>query len=423
MPANRRSLAITDSYRRHLSALVRGADRMARVQWRKLDWANLDRSFLPIHLTVLANVRQAQLEAVRLTSGYLGAYLSSELGEHVDPPTLKAADYVGRSVTDRDLASSLNSPLIKVKVANKSGMPDPMGLGLRTMIAVVDVNVKHAARQSLQDAMETDERIVGWKRAVSGTCAACDGMADGSTLPAGTPLEIHPNCECVSEAVVKTTAPPVQVLDHAGSPAPGMAMYNSSLHGSARAALATEERAALDDALASMKQAHEWPEADAIPIRPLDPIGSMGSFRARGGVPQEISINEGLGVNQTATTVAHEMGHYLDNLLGKQMVEEGFTASRDFASAVPDFVAEKSAVGRALRGFLEVARESPTMRLAKSSLDEKNWAYINAPEEIWARAYSQWVTGKTSTQNSWEFGDFEPIGKAIEKVLKAAKLR
>ena len=70
-----------------------------------------------------------------------------------------------------------------------------------------------------------------------------------------------------------------------------------------------------------------------------------------------------------------------------------------------------------------MARESPTMRIARSSLDDDAWEYINAPQEIWARAYSQWVTGKMSRQSSWKIGDFDPVGKAVENVLRAAKLR
>jgi hypothetical protein len=150
------------------------------------------------------NVKNAQRDAVRMTAGYLGAYMSSELGEHVPPPSLPSQRYVGKSFTDQNLDEALRSPLVKVKVANKEGQPDPMGIGLKAMLATVDLNVKTAARQSLQDAMVADDRITGWRRAVRGTCDACMGAADGSTLPPGTPLDIHPNCDCVSEAVVPT---------------------------------------------------------------------------------------------------------------------------------------------------------------------------------------------------------------------------
>lgn len=202
MPAQKRSLAITDRYRRDLAALVRPVERTVRAAWRGLDWADLDRSYLPIHSTAYLSITRAQRDAVNLTAGYLAAYLSSEMGTGQSTPRIPAARYVGRSFTDADLNDALRSPLIRVKVANKERQPDPMGTGLKAMVAAVDLDVKGAARRSLRDFMEADDRIVGWRRALSGTCAACAGLAEGAASPAGTPLEVHPSCECVSEGAV-----------------------------------------------------------------------------------------------------------------------------------------------------------------------------------------------------------------------------
>jgi hypothetical protein len=68
----------------------------------------------------------------------------------------------------------------------------------------VDVDLMNAGRESLREAMERDDRIEGWQRAVRGTCGACGGdiaVAVSTELPA-IPLKVHPYCQCVTEPVV-----------------------------------------------------------------------------------------------------------------------------------------------------------------------------------------------------------------------------
>lgn len=203
MPASRRSLQLTETYRSRLRALVDGVDREAKQVWGELSWDDLRGSYEPIAQRVNTSIQRAQTAAVRLTAAYITAYLSTELGKRQRTVSIPSSNYVGTSYGDLPLDEALQKPLISLLVANGKGEPDPMGTGLKALRTNIDLNVKHAGRKALQDVIEADERIVGWRRAVKGTCAACSGLATDAQSPPGTPLEIHPNCECVSEAVVR----------------------------------------------------------------------------------------------------------------------------------------------------------------------------------------------------------------------------
>lgn len=304
MPAQKRSLAITDRYRRDLAGLVKHATYSVRKSWRQLDWANLDRSYVPIHSTAFLSITGAQRQAVNLTAGYMGAYLSSELGERQATPVIHPTEYVGRSFTDDDLGATLNSPLIKVKVANKDRQPDPMGTGLKAMLAAVDLDIKHAARKALRDFMERDDRIVGWRRAVRGTCGACAGAAEGSTLPAGTPLEIHPNCECVSEATVK------------GRPANELTptKLSSNNANAMQRYVGTPRSLEINKYLRGLLEPGapvEGLKADAaaldLAMREAGPLNSLVSaFRATEGLPEGVRVGEVFTERGFTSTTAYE---------------------------------------------------------------------------------------------------------------------
>lgn len=196
--------------------------------------------------------------------------------------------------------------------------------------------------------------------------------------------------------------PPVQVLEHAGTPAgPGMAKFDPAIHGSPRAAFDGDPT----KGLSQIQSTHSWPEGvDAIPIRPtyeLSEYSSRGEFVQHGTQPKEIRIGEGLTQEQLDQALTHEMGHFLD----MSMSEEGVSfLSEGYPSP-------------AMEEFLEVARESPTMKTVLENGSSADIDYLNSPRELWARAYAQFITGK-STRQSFDGTEFRPIGRAVHAVLK-----
>jgi hypothetical protein len=171
------------------------------MAWLGMDWDDLRGSYEPVKARTEKAIRRAQTAAVRLTAGYLGAYLTSELGERVAAPKIRSQDYVGKSFGGLDLTESLQKPLISLLTANKQGKPDPMGVGLSALLVNVDLDVKQAARQALADTIEADDRVEGWQRAVRGTCGACAAAAVGLLGPTAA-FKVHPNCQCVQEPLV-----------------------------------------------------------------------------------------------------------------------------------------------------------------------------------------------------------------------------
>lgn len=196
MPANERSLRITDAYRDRLARIALRAE----PRWH-LDPEDLDRSFAPWLSVTTRAVAYAQRQAVQLTAGYLGAYMASELGHRVATPQLDTRPYVGVARNGSPLPDVLSGSLIAVKSALKNSKPIETALeeGLNRARRNVSLSVWTSARSSLADLMKADERIIGWRRAVRGTCDACLGLASDTTLPPGTPLDIHPGCECIAE--------------------------------------------------------------------------------------------------------------------------------------------------------------------------------------------------------------------------------
>jgi len=200
MPSNRSSLRLTEDYRAKLTALSEDAQQAARSSWGRLDYDNLSSSYVPLGDAIARAVERGQREAVYLTAGYLGAFLSSELGQRVSPPTVRPNGYVGKSFRGEPLRPTLDKPLIATLVAIREVQQDPLGIGLRALLANVDLDVKQAARQALIDEIEADERIDGFIRSVRGTCPACASKAgaDGHTK-----FPVHPHCQCIGEPNVK----------------------------------------------------------------------------------------------------------------------------------------------------------------------------------------------------------------------------
>ena len=200
MPAKANSLKVTDSYRRRMVAIRERAKSEARKTWSKVRLSDLDATYNPGMLAV--SVAAMQREAAQLSAGYLGAFIASETGSKIPLPTVQSL--AGQAPNGANLRAVLDTPLIGVKIDIGEGMTPELALqkGGSRLVRLVGAATDQSAREALRVAMDEADEVEGYQRAVKGTCGACAGMADGSTLPAGTELEIHPDCQCVSEPKV-----------------------------------------------------------------------------------------------------------------------------------------------------------------------------------------------------------------------------
>lgn len=202
MPASQRSLRLTDAYRDRLEQIHARLERDVRGLWPGIEDFDAARGAFP-SLAAQA-VARAQREAVRLTAGYLTAYLSSELGRRVRTVSVDAAPYLV-SRDGRDLADALQSPLIGTLAALRTTPPaQALKLGLNRALRMAGTDFDAAHRAALADLMESDDRVEGWQRAVRGTCGACLGdiAVEVSVRLPSIPLQVHPYCKCVTQPVV-----------------------------------------------------------------------------------------------------------------------------------------------------------------------------------------------------------------------------
>lgn len=202
MPSNPRSLAVTERYRAGMLDLRHRAEREAKRAWGAIRASDLDATY-PVGQLALS-VTGLQREGARLASAYLAAFVASETGNPVRTPPVRAT-VIGESRKGGPLTTVLRSPLLDVKQAIGRGTPpgDALRAGGKRLVRMVGLATDTAVREAQRAGMEDHPEIIGWRRAVRGTCDACVGAAVESYLPAGTPLEIHPNCQCVSEPQVR----------------------------------------------------------------------------------------------------------------------------------------------------------------------------------------------------------------------------
>ena len=205
MPRNPRSLRLTDLYAQRLKAVAAQVEANSAARWN-LEPDDFDGSYNSWRDVAVLAVAQAQRQNLRLTQGYLAAFIASETGRRISPPRVDAEKYVGKSRDGRDLREAWDSPVIKAKVAIREGktVEEASDIAKAAAIALVGLDTYSAARGSMAESVGTIQIVIGTRRVTVGaTCGACMGAATGAILPKGSEFHIHPGCDCVQEPVLK----------------------------------------------------------------------------------------------------------------------------------------------------------------------------------------------------------------------------
>lgn len=205
MPAQRESLDLTDRYRQRLADTRALARSQALRAWGAVDVAALDASYEAWRTSTTLWLLEVQRAAVRLSAGYVGAYLMTELGGFAPVPPVDSSRYVGASVDGKPLEEALQPSLYTVKAALGDGKDPNAALaeGMNRAVRLAGEVVTHAGRTALHDALDADERFVGWRRVVRpGACLACLALADGRAHETRAAISRHPSCDCTAEPVV-----------------------------------------------------------------------------------------------------------------------------------------------------------------------------------------------------------------------------
>ena len=326
MAASETSLRVTDLYRDRLSAIRERVQGNAERRWPGIE--DFDTKADAWLAATAAELAGAQREAVRATQGFLAAFLSSELGQRTQAPSLNPDRYL-ISRDGRPLNQALNTALVGARVALKAG--DDYRQGLTRAVRMIERDLMNAARTALNDGMKADERVVGWQRGVAGTCGACGGdiAKEVSVNLPELPLNIHPNCKCVTVPVV-TRGP---------------------LSKSERARLGKLRNLSYDDA--ATDYARELLHLSDDALRRIDALGvniELSGTKtldqlSRGATLRDIAKNMGavskgdwVAVGRLGKTdsLLHEIGHFLDKTAGLRRGDlEAFRTTFMRGPAVP----------------------------------------------------------------------------------------
>lgn len=205
MPASARSLRLTDLYAQRLKAVAAQVEQQVASRWN-LEPDDFDGSYRSWREVAVQVVSQAQRQNVRLTQGYLAAFIASETGRRTAAPVVSPDLFVGRSRDGRDLREAWDSPVIKAKVAVRDGSSpeEASDVARAAALALVGLDTYAAARGSMAEAFQSTPIVVGYRRVTVGaTCGACMGAATGAILPKNSDFHVHPGCDCVAEPALR----------------------------------------------------------------------------------------------------------------------------------------------------------------------------------------------------------------------------
>jgi hypothetical protein len=155
------------------------------------------------------------------------------------------------------------------------------------------------------------------------------------------------------------------------------------------------------------------------------------AWAARPVRPEILVVDRG-GDNTDPLSFLHELGHRID------AVNQHVYASRRGAIAAAGHRTVTDPDAPLWDEFFTAARATPTIRdAAQHYRDPEYLAYFRSPEEIWARAYSQWAAGVAKHPSAraaldamrtkdaryqWPDDEFATLASLVERVLRARGL-
>jgi SPP1 gp7 family putative phage head morphogenesis protein len=253
--------------------------------------------------------------------------------------------------------------------------PDTLALSYEDVLARYDAPVAEAFRAWAETTKLPDGRTVA--QSLGGPSAAPAPAPGGQ--PAGVPRS------------VPSGTPVSQALD-----------------------VRMRDKAAVRDALAAIDSVHGDGQLPTIPVTGSPDKGNLGHYASMGAQAVEVAVRA--SGPWPRLTAVHEVGHFLDHqAIG---VAGRFTSTTAGAGELADVLAEL----RATPTFARIGMEAGPKA-----------GYFQSPEELWARAYAQYVAEESQhpelladldrVANSlqpwrqWPADEFAPVRAAIRKLF------
>lgn len=191
-------------------------------------------------------------------------------------------------------------------------------------------------------------------------------------------------------------------------------------------------QATLVDALTAIGEVHNVPGISRLEVVAVDrktAAALLGQDDVLGwytpAVSGKIYVNTDLD-GDPLTTVVHEFGHMVDHeQLGIKLDADeggGFGPHSSYQAGKAD-----------IANVVNTAYNSPSMKAYRESATPAMAAYVGSSSEVFARAYTQWVASRSSSQKlkddlftdimrdpseGWPDDEFEPIGLAMDELFR-----
>jgi hypothetical protein len=178
-------------------------------EWRKIDPARLDLSWLSVLLRLLAIVTAGQREAASRAPAYLAAVIRAQ-GVAPDPGHRLLPDpFSGIASDGRGLDTLLYSPVVGAKhaIAQGASVDDALAQAERQLAMLTQTQVQDAGRMSVQTAMADDSAVQGYLRVVHLPCCARCLILAGRWYRYSAGFQRHPNDRCTMMPAAEVIEP------------------------------------------------------------------------------------------------------------------------------------------------------------------------------------------------------------------------
>ncbi|KUN34824.1 hypothetical protein AQJ30_27535 [Streptomyces longwoodensis] len=174
---------------------------VARVEtvWRRIDRADISRSWAEVAPLLMSAVMEAQEQAAQLADPYVAAVAAAEGDESAAAGRVTARAFSGIASDGRPLLSLLYQPVIdwKVRMAAGQSVDAAFRGSLASALRITATQVADAGRGATGVAMAGRRTIQGYVRVVQPpACGRCIILA-GREYGWNRGFQRHPKCDCI----------------------------------------------------------------------------------------------------------------------------------------------------------------------------------------------------------------------------------
>ena len=189
---------------------------------------------------------------------------------------------------------------------------------------------------------------------------------------------------------------------------------------------------------ATIDSVHAAPGLPPVEVRRLTNKDSHGEYKVNEftNAPEHIGVNDKSKFPDLA--FIHETGHYIDNQLLSR-----WSARNPPQSGVLNRFMEVASESKAMKQLFETRMKDTVPYVAKSGkvyqyeVDQYYLRYLTGPDEVFARAYAQWVTLRSGSPilraqleevradskrggypEQWDDDDFLPLADELDRVFR-----